>query len=45
VADSCLVVGASLLLLQALFGKRKAEPATATPGEPAPPPPAAWFVA
>jgi lipoprotein signal peptidase len=35
VADSCLVVGASLLLLQALFGKQKTEPA-ATPAEPAP---------
>jgi lipoprotein signal peptidase len=41
VADSCLVVGASMLLLQALFGKRKAEPPTATPAEPAPQPPVA----
>jgi lipoprotein signal peptidase len=42
VADSCLVVGASLLLLQALFGKHKAaEPPAATPTEPAPQPPAA----
>lgn len=41
VADSCLVVGASLLLLQALFVKPKAEPPTATPTEPAPQPPAA----
>jgi signal peptidase II len=36
VADSCLVVGASLLLLQALFGKSKAEPPATV--EPAPPP-------
>lgn len=41
VADSCLVVGASLLLLQALFGKQKTEQTTATPAEPAPQPPAA----
>jgi lipoprotein signal peptidase len=41
VADSCLVVGASMLLLQALFGKRKAETPPATPSEPAPQPPVA----
>ena len=39
VADSCLVVGASLLLLQALFGKPKAEAPPTT--EPAPQTPAA----
>jgi signal peptidase II len=38
VADSCLVVGAALLLLQAFFGgKPKADP-PAVPGEPAPQP-------
>jgi lipoprotein signal peptidase len=38
VADSCLVVGASLLLLQALFVKPKADPpATEPPAEPQPP--------
>jgi signal peptidase II len=36
VADSCLVVGASLLLLQAVFVKPKAEPPAA---EPTPEPP------
>src|SRR4051794_31750254 len=37
VADSCLVVGAALLLLQAFFGKPKADPPAMTP-EPVPQP-------
>src|SRR5262249_62332155 len=44
-ADSCLVVGALLLLMQAVFGKSKDEPAataaTAEASPPAPTPPAA----
>src|SRR5262249_39846060 len=36
VADSCLVVGASLLFLRALFGKHKTEPPTAPPTDAAP---------
>jgi lipoprotein signal peptidase len=34
-ADCCLVVGASLLLLQAIFGPHPAEEPAAPPGEPA----------
>jgi len=37
VADSCLVVGAGLLLLQAFFAKPKADPPPAEPTPPAPP--------
>ena len=40
VADCCLVVGALLLLVQAVFAKPKADPPAATT-EPAPQPPAA----
>jgi signal peptidase II len=38
VADSCLVVGAGLLLVQALFGKKKEPEAPAAPTTPEPPP-------